>query len=103
MTDPAVVRLMDRLGLADEELCRVLDVDPISVLIGELEHRPELPILLALTDEASERVGDAVLRRWLRATGPHGRPLDLLLARDFPAFEDALSTLVERGFVLRGG
>lgn len=94
---------MERLGLSDEELCRVLDVDPISVLIGELDHRPELPILLALTAEASERVGDAVLQRWLRASGPHGRPLDALLDRDFARFEDALQALEDRGFVLRRG
>jgi hypothetical protein len=35
--------------------------------------------------------------------GPAGRPVDLLVARDFSAFEDALATLAERGFVLRGG
>jgi hypothetical protein len=39
----------------------------------------------------------------VRAEGPAGRPLDLLLRRDFPAFEDALATLAERGFVIRGG
>jgi hypothetical protein len=44
-----------------------------------------------------------VLRRWVRATGPAGRPLELLLARDFAAFEDALRTLAERGFVLGRG
>jgi hypothetical protein len=44
-----------------------------------------------------------VLRRWVRATGPSGRPLDSLLARDFAGFEDALATLAERGFILRGG
>jgi hypothetical protein len=44
-----------------------------------------------------------VLRRWVRASGPAGRPLDALLARDFGAFEDALAELAERGFVLRGG
>jgi hypothetical protein len=44
-----------------------------------------------------------VLRRWVRAAGPQGRPLELLLRRDFAAFEDALATLAERGFVLRGG
>jgi hypothetical protein len=42
-----------------------------------------------------------VLRRWVRAAGPSGRPLDMLLARDFGAFEDALSTLAQRGFVIR--
>jgi hypothetical protein len=44
-----------------------------------------------------------VLRRWVRAQGPSGRPLDTLLARDFGAFEDALATLADRGFVLRSG
>ena len=44
-----------------------------------------------------------MLRRWVRREGPAGRPIDLLLARDFAGFEDALATLAERGFVLRGG
>jgi hypothetical protein len=37
----------------------------------------------------------------VRATGRHGRPLDLLLAQDFGAFEDALDNLREQGFVVR--
>jgi hypothetical protein len=44
-----------------------------------------------------------MLARWLRATGPAGRPLDHLLARDFGAFEDALAALEARGFVIGGG
>ena len=55
-------RLQGLLGLTDDELLRVLDADPLTLLSGELDH---------------------------------------LLARDFGAFEDALSTLAERGFVLR--
>jgi hypothetical protein len=94
---------MERLGLEDEELCAVLDVDPLTLIGGELDHRPELAILLTLTEEASERVGEGVLRRWVRATGPNGRPVDHLLARDFAAFEDDLGVLEQRGFVLRGG
>jgi hypothetical protein len=82
-------------------LLTVLDEDPLTVLTGELDHKPELPILLDLLGEAEERAGAAVLRRWVRATGPRGRPLDHLLARDFGAFEDALGTLAERGFILR--
>jgi hypothetical protein len=93
---------MRRLGLDDDELCRVLDVDPLSVIGGELDHRPELSILLPLTQEAAERVGEEVLRRWVRTTGPSGRPLDHLLARDFAAFEDDLGGLERRGFVIRG-
>jgi hypothetical protein len=92
---------MDRLGLSEEELCRVLDVDPLTLIAGDLDHRPGLPILLALTGEAAERVGEPVLRSWVRASGPSGRPIDRLLARDFAAFEDDLATLDERGFVLR--
>lgn len=94
---------MSLLGLSDEELCATLAVDPLTLLSGQLDHRPELPILLAMLDEASERAGPAVLQRWVRAGGPHGRPLDALLRRDFRAFEDALAELGERGFVLRGG
>ena len=94
---------MDRLGLTEDELCRALGVDPLAVISGDLDDKPQLPILLALTGEAAERVGEDVLRRWLRAGGPNGRPLDHLLANDFAAFEDDLATLAERGFVLRGG
>ncbi len=96
-------RLMDLLGLSDDELCAVLDVDPLTLLSGQLEHRPELAILLDLLAEAEERAGPALLRRWVRAAGPRGRPIDALLGRDFAAFEDALGELAERGFVLRGG
>jgi hypothetical protein len=96
-------RLMDLLGLTEDELCQLLDVDPLTLLSGQLEHRSELPILLALLEEPAQRAGPAVLRRWVRAAGPRGRPIDALLARDFPAFELAVEDLGERGFVLRGG
>ena len=64
---------MELLDLSEEELCRTLDVDPLTLLSDQLDHRPELLILLDL------------------------------LARDFAAFENDLATLAERGFVLRGG
>ena len=99
----AAGHLQGLLGLSDDELLAVLDEDPLAVITGDLDHRPELPILLDLLAEAEERAGEAVLRRWVRATGPDGRPLDHLLARDFAAFENDLATLAERGFVLRGG
>src|SRR4051794_41655561 len=94
---------MDRLGLSEDELCRALGADPLSVIAGELDDKPQLPLLLALTEEAAERVGAAVLRRWLRANGPHGRPIDHLLARDYARFEDDLAALADRGFVVRAG
>lgn len=94
---------MDLLGLDEDELCRVLDVDPLSLLSGQLHHRSELPLLLTMLGEAAQPVGPAVLRRWLRVRGPRGRPLDALLRRDFAAFEDALEDLARRGFVIGGG
>ncbi|HEY2259353.1 MAG TPA: hypothetical protein VGH45_06555 [Solirubrobacteraceae bacterium] len=96
-------RMMDLLGLSEDELCRALDVDPLTLLSGQLEHRSELPILEDLLEEAVQRAGPPVLRRWVRAAGSHGRPIDLLLARDFGGFEDALAELAQRGFVLRAG
>jgi hypothetical protein len=90
-------RLQELLGLSDDELLTILDADPLEVVSGDLDHKPELPILLDLLAEHD----DTALRRWVRATGPEGRPLDLLLARDFAAFERALATLAERGFVIR--
>ncbi|HEX8208074.1 MAG TPA: hypothetical protein VF587_18565 [Solirubrobacteraceae bacterium] len=92
---------MARLGLTDDELMTVLDADPLSVITDELDHRPEIGILLALTEEAEERAGGEVLRRWLRSG--KDAPIDLLLRRDFGAFEDALGDLEQRGFVLRSG
>jgi hypothetical protein len=93
---------MDLLGLSEEELCTVLDADPLTLLSGQLDHRPELGILLALLAEADERAGKVVLRRWVRAAGPTGRPLDHLQQRNFAAFEEDLEQLRDRGFVLRG-
>jgi len=93
----AAAVLADRLGLTDDELLTVLDADPLSVVSGDLEHRPEVAILLALTED----LDPDVLRRWLRAQGPAGRPVDLLLARDFAAFEDAVDDLRGRGMVIR--
>lgn len=96
MTTGAAV-LAERLGLNDDELLTIVDADPLSVMTGDLEHRPEIPILLALTEDIDE----SVLRRWLRAEGPSGRPIELLLARDFPKFEDAVEDLRNRGMVIR--
>jgi hypothetical protein len=81
----------------------VLDADPLEVVGGDLDHKPELPILLDLLAEAEENAGAATLRRWVRAAGPAGRPIDLLLTRDFAAFETALAALAEKGFVISRG
>jgi hypothetical protein len=102
LSSPAA-RLQDLLGLTEDELCAVLGVDPLTLLSGQTDHLAELPILLDLLADAEERAGPAVLRRWVRAAGPRGRPVELLLARDFAGFEDALDDLAARGFVLRGG
>ena len=94
-------RLQALLGLSDEELLEALGADPLDVLSGDADVLPEVPVLRALAEEAAERSGEPVLRRWIRASGPAGRPLDLLLRRDFAAFEDALAVLDERGLILR--
>jgi hypothetical protein len=99
--DSPASSLMERLGLSDDELCQVLAVDPLQVIANELDHRPELRILLDLTAEAAGRVGDPTLRSWLRRAGPNGVPFEHLTARDFAAFEDDLTVLAERGFVVR--
>ncbi len=99
----AVAVLMDRLGLTDDEILAVFDVDPLSLIAGDLAHRPELEILGSLTAAAAERVGEPLLRRWLRAAGPAGRPIELLRHGDFAGFEDALAGLLERGLILGGG
>ena len=98
-------RLQELLGLDDDELCAVLGVDPLTLLSGQLDHRPELRILLTLIDEAQVQAqpGPQMLSRWVRAAGPQGRPIDALTGRNFAAFEDALAQFAERGFVLRGG
>ncbi len=69
------------------------------MITGEEDTRPEIRILLQLLAEPEETQGAPTLRRWLRAGSPS--PLELLLARDFGGFEDALAELAERGFILR--
>jgi hypothetical protein len=70
------------------------------VITGEEDLRPEVQILEALLREPEETLGAATLRRWVRTSGPRGRPLELLLRQDFAGFEDALAELAERGFVV---
>ena len=96
-------RLMDVLGLTEEELCTVLEAEPLTLLSGQLEHRPELPILLNLLADSLDRVGPGALRRWVRTGYDGQRPIDALLGRDFAGFEAALDDLAARGFVIRGG
>ncbi len=103
MTATAAAVLMQRLGLSEDELITALGADPLSIVAGDLEDKPQLPILLTLTEEAGERVHPDAFKRWLRTSGPDGRPIDRLLARDYAGFEDALATLADRGFVIRKG
>lgn len=102
MTNTAAAVLMQRLGLTEDELCDALDADPLTLITGELDHKPQLPILMALTEEAGERVHPDALKRWLRTAGPAGRPVELLTRRDYAGFEDALALLADRGFVIGG-
>ena len=88
--------LMERLGLTEDELCRVLGTDPLSILSGQADADPRLAILLDLTAEARDRVGPDALRLWARREPQLGH----LLAGDFAAFEDALAALAERGLTI---
>jgi hypothetical protein len=88
------------LGLDDEELLTILGSDPLSVITGEEDLRPEVRILLELLREPEEALGAPTLGRWVRASGPHGRPIEKLLCQDFAGFEDALADLNARGFVI---
>ncbi|MCW3008954.1 MAG: hypothetical protein JWP17_3580 [Solirubrobacterales bacterium] len=91
--------LMERLGLAEDELCRVLGSDPLSILSGQADHDPRLRILLDLTAEAEVKVGPEALRLWTRRQPQLG----FLLDGDFAAFEDALTILAERGLTISRG
>lgn len=93
---------MDTLGLTEDELCRILDVDALTLISGQLEHAQQLPILLDLLSEPRNQVGASVLKRWVRTEGPAGTPIEALLKRDFAAFENALGELEQRGFVIKG-
>ena len=93
----SAARLQELLGLSDDELLAILDADPLEVVGGDLDHKPELPILLDLLGEHEE----SGLKRWVRTDGPNGRPIDLLLARNFAGFETALADYRDRGLIIR--
>jgi hypothetical protein len=90
-------RLQELLGLTDEELLTILDAGALEVVAGDIDHKPELPILLDLLAEHD----GSVLKRWVRTEGPKGRPIDLLTGRDFAAFETALADYRDRGLIIR--
>ena len=81
----------------------MLDADPLEVVSGDLDHRPELPILLDLLAEAEEQAGAPVLRAGSAANGPAGRPMDLLLARDFGALRGRAGHACRARLRIRGG
>ena len=93
---------MELLGLTEDELCRILDVDPLTLISGQLDHAHQLPILLELLAEPRDQIGTPALKRWMRTAGPDGAPIEALLKRDFTAFENALGELERRGFVIKG-
>lgn len=97
----ATGRIKSQLGLDDAELCDTLGLTPTELLSGDGDLLPPTQVLDALLREHSELISGDALRRWVRASGPAGRPLDHLLARNYGAFERALETLSERGFVVR--
>jgi hypothetical protein len=93
VTHVSAARLQGLLGLSDDELLAILGSDPIAVITGEEDTRPEIRILLQLLEE------NPPPRAWLRAGAPS--PLQRLVQQDFAGFEDALAEFNERGFVIR--
>jgi hypothetical protein len=93
MTQP-FSELVQRLALSDDEALAIFSLDALAAIAGDVQHRPEIGILDAITAEAALALGEGALPRWLRAGQTGSRPLDLLLAADFPGFEDALARRV---------
>ncbi|HET6550163.1 MAG TPA: hypothetical protein VFG79_16995 [Solirubrobacter sp.] len=89
----SAARLQSLLGLSDDELLAILGSDPIAVITGEEDTRPEIRILLQLLE------ANPPPRAWLRTGDPS--PLQRLTQHDFAGFEDALADFNERGFVIR--
>ena len=89
---------MERLGLRDEELCTILDADPIAVITGELAHRPELGILLGLSRRrsASASAPTSCAAGSAPPVPPAARSTTCS-PRDFPAFESAIETSPSAG------
>jgi hypothetical protein len=87
--------LVERLSLSDEETLAIFELDALGAIAGDVAHRPEVEILDVITIEAAERLGAGALARWVRSGQPATRPLDLLLAGDFAAFEDALGRRID--------
>ncbi len=94
MSDP-LNGLAARLQLSDEELLVAFELDALEAIAGRTEHRPAVAIIDTQSAEAEQLLGGAVLARWLRAGVPGERPIDLLLARDYGAFEDALTRRID--------
>jgi hypothetical protein len=86
--------VVDRLGLSDEEALAIFALAPLEAIAGDVAHRPEIAILDTLTAEAAHALGEGGLARWVRAGQPGARPLDLLTAGEFGAFENALARRV---------
>lgn len=97
----AAERVQSQLGLSDAELCDALGLAPTELLAGDGDLLPQTAVLDALLRAHAELIHGDALRRWVRASGPAGCPIELLLARDYQGFEYALEALAERGFVVR--
>ena len=91
------------LGLSDDELCLALGADPLDLISGDADSFQQVAILRDLLAEAEERTSPGMLRSWVRTAGPAGVPVEMLTARNWSGFEDALAELADRGFVIRGG
>jgi hypothetical protein len=94
--------LATRLGLSDDEVLAIFQIDALAAIGGETEHLQEIEILDSMTEEAAELVGEGSLSRWVRSSATTPMPLELLEHRDFVAFEDALETWLRDSGVVSG-
>ena len=97
--DPA--KLMDLLGLSEEELCTILDADALTLLSGQLDHRPELKILLELLAEPEEQTGQDDPPPLGSRNRTHGEADRSPGRTRLPGVRADVAQLNERGFLLR--
>jgi hypothetical protein len=97
-----LAELAARLELTDDEALAIFRLDALAAIGGDVDHRPEVDIIDALTSEAAELVGEVSLARWVRSAASTPTPLELLERGDFHAFEDALDRWLRDSGVVPG-
>jgi len=90
--------LAARLDLSEDEVLTIFQIDALAAIGSDYGH--EVDVLDGMTAEAAERAGQKALAAWVRSAVESPSPLELLRARDFMAFEDALERWLRDSGVL---